>query len=145
MTRKTLLAIEPPAEQEIVNAPSNRSVGVVFAVVFALIGCWPLLGWASPRWWALAIAGALALASAAFPRMLWPLNWVWFRIGLLLHRILSPLAMGAVFFLCVTPTAWIMRLLGKDVLSLKRDPARASYWILRDPPGPEPQTMKHQF
>ena len=64
------------------------------------------------------------------------MNRVWLAFGRLLHRVVSPLIMGAIFFLCVTPTGWIMRLLGKDVLSLKRQPERSSYWIVREPAPP---------
>jgi hypothetical protein len=145
MTAGKLLVIEPELESETVNAASDRSVGLVFAAVFTLIGAWPLLRWEAPRWSLLAIAAGFALVAVFAPRLLRPLNRVWFRIGLLLHRIVSPLVMGAVFFLCVTPIALIMRLRGKDLLALRREPARASYWILRDPPGPAPDSMEHQF
>jgi hypothetical protein len=79
------------------------------------------------------------------PWVLRPLNYVWFRFGLLLHRVVSPLVMGAVFFLCVLPIGILMRVARKDLLSLRRDATRDSYWIVRDPYGPDPETMKRQF
>ena len=67
------------------------------------------------------------------------------EFGLLLHRVTNPLLMGLVFFLAVTPTAFIMRLMGKDPLRLRIDRSAKSYWIDREPPGPEPDTMRNQF
>jgi hypothetical protein len=93
----------------------------------------------------LAIAAAFGLAALAAPRMLHPLNALWFRLGLLLHRVVSPLVMGAVFFLCVTPIGLIMRMRGKDLLSLRREDGSRTYWVVRDPAGPDPATMTKQF
>ncbi|HEY4723562.1 MAG TPA: SxtJ family membrane protein, partial [Anaerolineae bacterium] len=97
---------------------SDRSFGFVFAVVFAIIGCWPSLYLEPPRWWALVIALAFAAVAFVRPRILRPFNRAWLAFGRLLHRVMSPLILGAIFFLCVTPIALIMRLRGKDVLSL---------------------------
>jgi hypothetical protein len=84
----------------------------------------------------------LALTCAA---VLAPLNRLWFRVGLLLNRIINPLVMGLLFFACVVPIGLLLRLLGKDPLRLRFDPAAPSYWIVRTPPGPPPQNMKNQF
>jgi hypothetical protein len=128
------------------NTPgSDRNFGLTMAAVAAILGSLPLLRGAAPHWLLLIVAAAFAIASFAAPRVLYPLNYVWFRFGLLLHRIMSPIVIGAVFFLCVTPIGVIMRLLGKDVLSLRRRDDLKSYWIVRDPPGPEPGTMTNQF
>jgi hypothetical protein len=124
---------------------SNRSFGLVMAAVAAIFGCLPLLRLAPPHWWLIGIAVAFAAFALVVPRALYPLNYLWFRLGLLLHRVMSPLIIGAVFFLCVTPIGLILRLVGKDVLSLRRRADLASYWIARDPPGPEPGTMTNQF
>ncbi len=124
---------------------SDRSFGLVFAAVFTLFGGWPVVSGRAPHWIALAVAAAFGLAALVAPRMLHPLNIVWFRLGLLLHRIVSPLVMGAVFFLCVTPIGLIMRMRGKDLLSLRRQDTSRTYWIVRDPAGPDPATMKKQF
>src|SRR5262249_28270371 len=97
------------------------------------------------RWWALAVAAAFAVVALARPQLLHPLNRAWLALGRLLHKIVSPLVMGAIFFAVVTPTGWIMRLRGKDVLSLKRRPDQTSYWIRRQPTRPEAETMKNQF
>ncbi|MEK7246313.1 MAG: SxtJ family membrane protein [Pseudomonadota bacterium] len=128
-----------------VKAGSERAFGAVFAVVFLLVALWPLLDGASPRLWALALAALFLAAAVLAPALLAPLNRIWFRFGLLLHRIVSPLAMALLFYLTVTPTALVMRLAGKDPLRLKFDRAAKSYWIERAPPGPAPETMRNQF
>ena len=138
-------AIEPKIDREPVPEGSDRGFGIVFAVVFLIIGLWPLIYLATPRWWSLGIAAAFAIVAFVRPQILHPMNRVWLAFGRLLHRVVSPLIMGAIFFLCVTPTGWIMRLLGKDVLSLKRQPERSSYWIVREPPAPAAESMKNQF
>ena len=124
---------------------SDKSFGLVFAAAFALVACWPLLHLNPPRWWALGVAAAFALVAMVRPDFLHPLNRVWLALGRLLHRVVSPLVMGAIFFLCVTPIAWIMRLRGKDVLSLAHRRDLSSYWIARAPSGREAETMKRQF
>ena|SRR5947209_5595880 len=124
---------------------SDRSFGFVFAAMFVLIGCWPLLQWNAPRGWALGVAAAFALVAVVRPATLRPLNRAWLALGRLMHRVVSPLVMGVIFFACVTPTGWIMRLLGKDVLSLKRRPDASSYWIVRASAASESTTMKNQF
>jgi hypothetical protein len=139
------LAIEPASQAEDIRPGSDRNFGLVFAAVFGVIGAWPLVGAHAPRWWALVIAGAFAIVALAKPDLLRPLNWVWFRFGILLARIMNPLVMGAVFFLCVTPMGWIMRLAGKDLLAQRWSQASNSYWIMREPSGPAPESMKRQF
>lgn len=124
---------------------SDRSFGYVFAAVFGVISFWPLIHGHGPRWMALGIGAAFGVAAVVLPGVLRPLNYVWFRFGLILHRIVSPLVMTAVFFLCILPIGVLMRAAGKDLLSLKRDAARDSYWIVRSPYGPDPETMKRQF
>src|ERR1700754_3734443 len=99
--------LEPTIERGPAPESSDRSFGFVFAVVFALIGCWPLLRWQSPRWWALAIAAGFVLVALIRPQVLRPLNRVWQALGRLLHKIVSPTVMGVIFFTVVTPTGWI--------------------------------------
>ena len=135
--------LEPRVDRGPAPESSDRSFGVVFAGVFALIACWPLWSAQSPRWWALGLAAAFALAAFIRPQILRPLNRAWLALGRLLHLVVSPLVMGAIFFLCVTPIGWIMRRRGKDVLSLARRSDLSSYWITRD--RAEAQSMKNQF
>jgi hypothetical protein len=124
---------------------SERSFGVVFAVVFALIALFPLW-WGGPvRIWALVVAGAFAAAALLMPVVLRPLSLLWFRIGLLLHRVVNPLLMAVLYFGVFTPMGLVLRARGKDLLRLRRDRASASYWIAREPPGPKPGSMSKQF
>ena len=128
-----------------VKSGTDRSFGIVFAVFFAIIGLFPLWAGEDIRVWALIIAGLfLALAFIA-SKVLGPLNRIWFRFGLLLHKIVSPLIMGLIFFGAVVPTGLLMRLFGKKPLDLDFDPTKKSYWIRRAPPSPEPGSMKRQF
>ncbi len=128
-----------------VETSSDRSFGVVFTVVFAIIGLWPLIGDGTVRWWSLAVAAAILLVALVRPGLLAPFNLWWTKFGLLLHRITNPIIMGLVFYLAITPTALIMRALGKDPLHRRIDRSAKTYWIDRQPPGPAPETMKQQF
>lgn len=130
---------------EEIKTSSDRSFGVVFTIVFILIGLWPLTGSNDPRWWLLIAAALLLAISFIYPSLLAPGNRLWTRFGLLLHKISNPIIMGLVFFLTVTPTAIIMRLLGKDPMRRKLDRDAKSYWIDRQPPGPPADTMTNQF
>ena len=124
---------------------SPRGFGMVFAVVFALIGLWPLIDGEAARVWALA-AGAVFLVLALMrPSLLAPLNRIWLGLGAVLHRIVNPLVMGLMFFAVITPMALILKLVGKDLLHRRFSPGAQSYWIPRQPPGPEPQSMRNQF
>lgn len=136
---------EDLARSDAVKAGSARTFGVVFAVAFGLIGLWPLLGGTDVRVWALSVSGAFLVLALLWPRALTPLNMLWFRLGMLLHRIVNPAVMMLLFYGTVTPIAVAMRLLGKDSLRLKFDRAAPTYWIERTPPGPAPETMRRQF
>jgi hypothetical protein len=124
---------------------SDRSFGLVLAGFFALLGVVGL--WRqSERWplWAGLAVVALALALAA-PRLLAPANRVWTKFGLLLHAVVSPVMLGVIFYLCIAPIGFLMRLSGKDPLRLRYEPEADSYWIKRVPPGPQPPSFKNQF
>ena len=128
---------------------SERAFGLVFAGVFLLVALWPLVQRASPhgspRTWAIAVAVVFALSAWLAPRVLAPLNRIWFRFGELLHRIVSPIALGVIFFGVITPYAFVMRLFGRDALLLRKGSARPSYWVRREPPGPPPDSFHNQF
>ena len=127
------------------EAGSERGFGIVFAVVFTVVGLWPLLDGGPPRAWAMALAAGFLAAGIFVPKTLKPLNRVWYLFGMALHKVVNPLVMGLVFFLTVTPMALILRALGKDPLRRKFDPDAKTYWIERHPPGPAPETMRQQF
>ncbi len=139
------MAHEDLSRVQQVESSSDRSFGLVFAAVFAIIACWPLIYQELPRWWALGIALALTAIAIWKPALLARPNRLWVRFGLLLGRIVSPIAMGILFYGVLTPVALIVRLTGKDPLRLKFESGTDSYWILRQPPGPPPDSMTNQF
>ena len=100
-----------------IKLPSNRSFGIVFFVVFLLIGLYPLLNSEEARLWSLIISLIFILLGLLNSKILTPLNKIWFKFGIFLGKIISPLIMGIIFFLVVTPIGLIMRLLGKDLLN----------------------------
>src|ERR1700750_2294019 len=132
------------SRDEVVSPGSDRNFGLVMAGALALLSV--LNRWDHGRLWAWAATGAVGALAAAWlkPSALRPLNIVWMKFGLLLHKIVNPVVMGLLFFGTIWPTGLVMRLRGRDLLRLKREPSATSYWIAR-PPGPEPQTMKDQF
>ncbi|MGH6610354.1 MAG: SxtJ family membrane protein [Burkholderiaceae bacterium] len=130
---------------ESIESSSNRSFGIVFAVVFAVIGALPLISGDSVRIWSLAVAAAILVVALAVPSILAHPNRLWLRFGLLLHKVVSPLVLGIMFFLVVTPIGLVMRLFGKDLLRLRFEKAASTYWIDRSPPGPKPDSIDHQF
>lgn len=138
---------EDLSREEIIQGSSDRAFGVVMACFFTIIGLLPLIfGSAqSVRWWALAVAFAFAALAWLRPVTLAPLNRLWLRFGLLLSKIVSPVILGLLFFVTIMPIGLVMRAIGKDPLRLRKDQSAASYWIVRDPPGPAAETMKNQF
>lgn len=98
-----------------------------------------------PRLWSLGVSVVLFLLASIYPKSLTLLNQLWQKFGLLLNRIVTPIVMGLMFYLLFTPFGLVMRLMGKDLLSLRLDSQAESYWIERDPAGPPPETMKLQF
>jgi hypothetical protein len=124
---------------------SNRSFGLVFAGFFLVVALLPLVLGGAMRWWALALAAAFAAIALVAPRLLSPFNRAWYALGLVLHHVVNPLIMAVMFYGAILPMALLLRALGKDLLRLKRDPAAASYWIVREPPGPAAGSMSKQF
>ena len=120
---------------------SNRSFGIVFFVVFLLIALYPLLKGNDLRIWSLVISFIFLVLGLINSKILTPLNRLWFKFGLLLGKFISPLIMGIIFFIVVTPIGIIMRLLKKDLLNLKYN-KKETYWI--DKSGPKSK-MKNQF
>ena len=113
-----------------IKVGSNRSFGIVFFVVFFIIGIYPILNDADIRLWSIFISLIFLLLGIKNSRSLTPLNIIWFKFGMFLGKIVSPLIIGLIFFLVVTPTGIIMKILGKDLLKLKKN-NKKSYWIDR--------------
>jgi len=124
-----------------IKISSNRSFGTVFFIVFLLIALYPLLKDNDLRIWSLVISFIFLILGLINSKILTPLNRLWFKFGLLLGKFISPLIMGIIFFIVVTPIGIIMRLLKKDLLNLKYN-KKETYWI--DKSGPKSK-MKSQF
>ena len=123
------------------NLPSNKSFGIVFFLFFLIITLYPLINDMEIRKWSLIISLIFLILGLINSQILTPLNKLWFKFGIFLGKIISPLIMGIIFFLVVTPIGLLMRLLGKDILSLKYN-KNQSYWI--DNKSPKSK-MKNQF
>jgi len=130
---------------ETLKTSSDRFFGLLFFVVFLLIALLPLLKGKPPHLVLLGIAMAFLAIALIVPRWLAPLNRLWMKFGELLHHIVSPIILGIMFFGVITPVGWLMRLMGKDLLRTKFDRDATSYWIPREPPGPEKSSLKRQF
>ena len=124
-----------------IKVGSNKSFGIVFFVVFLLISFYPLLNNESIRIWSLVFSFIFLVLGILNSNILTPLNKLWYKFGVLLGKIISPIIMGIIFFLVVTPIGLLMRLLGKDILNLKYSNNK-SYWIEKT--GPKSK-MKNQF
>ena len=120
---------------------SNRSFGVVFFIFFLFIALYPLINDGEVRLWSLLISLIFLVLGIFKSKILTPLNKVWFKFGILIGSIISPIIMGIIFFLIVTPIGLLMRAIGKDLLNLKYDNSK-SYWIEKN--GPKSK-MKNQF
>jgi hypothetical protein len=133
------------SREETIKFSSDRTLGLVFALFFALVAFLPLFRGHRVRWWAIALSGCFLLLGLAAPRALHPLNRAWTALGLLLHRVTNRILLGVLFYFVFTPFGWVLRRMGKDFLRLIPTPDAESYWILRQPPGPEPDRMSNQF
>jgi len=124
---------------------SDRSFGLVFAIFFLIVALVPALHDREIRSWALIPSVIFALIALFIPFVLAPLNRIWTKFGELLHRIVSPVALGILFFGVVVPTGLLMRIFGKDPLSLRLNNSADTYWVVRTPPGPVAESLKNQF
>jgi hypothetical protein len=118
---------------------------MVFGAVFLLLTIRSL--WHGTNTWPLysAIALGFVLVGLFRPALLAPFNRAWTKLGRILGRIVSPIVLGGLFFLVIAPIAIVFRWMGRDLLNLRRDPKAASYWLIRDPPGPTPESINDQF
>jgi hypothetical protein len=133
------------SRDEKIVAGSDRSFGLVMSVALAAVTL--LNAWHAGRIWPWTGGVALLFLAAALlrPSILHPLNLLWLKFGLLLHRIVNPVVMTLLFYGTILPTGIVMRLMGRDLLRLKLMPDADSYWIVRTPPGPAAETLKDQF
>ena len=124
-----------------IKVGSNKSFGIVFFIFFLIVALYPLVNEESIRIWAVILSVTFLILGLINSQALTPLNILWFKFGILLGKIISPIVMGLVFFLVVTPTGIIMRLLKKDLLKLKKNKLN-TYWINR---SESKSDMKNQF
>jgi len=124
-----------------IKISSNRSFGIVFFIFFLIVSLYPIINNDSLRVWSLIISLAFLILALTNSKILTPLNKIWFKIGIILGKIVSPFIMGMIFFFVVTPIALIMKLLRKDVLNLKYN-KNETYWIEK---SGQKSKMKNQF
>ena len=125
-----------------IKISSNRNFGLLFFTVFLIVALWPLKYEADIRLWSLTLSIIFFILGIFNSKLLTPLNKLWFKFGIFLGAIISPIIMGIVYFLVVTPIGIFMRLLGKDFLKMKKVQNTSTYWIKR---GKQLSTMKKQF
>ena len=125
--------------------PSNKKFGLFFSGIFALMTAYAYLKFRSEfAIFELMTSALFAIAAFLTPQILTPLNRLWFSLGLLLGKIVSPIALGLIFFLLITPVALVARLFGRDELKIKKRTVK-SYWVDRSPPGPPSDSFKNQY
>ena len=130
-----------------VKAPSERSFGFTFVVVFALLAAftWWHRGMSTTFNITAGVSAVFALFTLLAPRLLRPLNLIWLKFGLLLHKVVNPIIMGLLFFGVFTPMGVVMRLFGVDFLRMKKKPATESHWNIKRDDGLAESSMKNQF
>jgi hypothetical protein len=124
-----------------IKISSNKSFGIVFFIFFLIVSIYPLIDGGVLRVWSLVISAIFLILGLLNSKFLTPLNKLWFKFGILLGAIVSPIVMGIVFFIVVTPISLIMKILGKDILNLKKN-KNQSYWVDKSEPKSK---MKNQF
>tara|TARA_Y100001970_G_scaffold282739_1_gene396200 strand:+ start:681 stop:1073 length:393 start_codon:yes stop_codon:yes gene_type:complete len=129
-------------KQKEIKISSNKSFGLVFFVIFIIIALWPLLNNGNIRIWSIIVSIIFLILGLLNSKILTPFNKLWMRLGALLGIIVSPIVMGVVYFGIITPIGLIMKLFGKDVLNLKLDKNKKTYWTLKKK---IPSKMKDQF
>jgi hypothetical protein len=139
------MAHEDLVREQQVEGSSDRAFGLVIAGVSLLVALGPVRHGQAPRWWAFAFASVFALVALLKPALLATLNRLWTKLGVLLGKVVSPIALGILFYGVLTPVAIIIRVAGQDPLQLKLDRDADTYSIVRKPPGPPPGSMSSQF
>ena len=124
---------------------SDRAFGLIFSVFLLIVAIVPVFRGRPLRVWAIFLSPLFLTVSLIRPGWMSPLSSAWHRFGLLTQRITNPIIMAILYFIVITPFGILMRLLGRDILHLKWDSDSSSYWIVRQPPGPAPDSMRDQF
>ena len=135
----------PSCELNVLNLPTNHKFGWFFAAVFALLAVYAKWkAWGEAAAVALILSAFFAIVTVVSPKLLSPLNRLWYGLGLLLGKIVSPIVLGVIFFVLITPISLITRLFGRDELKMKKRSVD-SYWVDRSPPGPSSDSIKNQY
>lgn len=121
---------------------SERNFGLTFAIIFLVIGLYPMLEGEFPRIWALFFALSFVVLAFLTPKVLSTPNMMWFKLGTSLGAIIAPIIMTVVYLIAVAPVGIIARLMGKDLIKQKLDKNAKSYWIKRNQPV---GSMRNQF
>ena len=111
-----------------IEISSNKSFGLVFFVVFLIISLFPIFKGGDVRIWAIIPAIIFLILGLLNSQILNPLNKIWFKFGILLGSIVSPVVMSIIFFGVVTPTSIIMKIFRKNLLGLKKN-NKKTYWV----------------
>lgn len=133
---------------ERIEGPSDRSFGLTVGGILIALGLLKALvfsGWTVVAGTLLLVGSGLVTVALVHAPLLAPLNRAWLRLGLFLFKIVNPVVMLLIYATTVVPIGLALRLAGKDLLRLRRDPEAASYWIPRQPPGPAPDSLRNQF
>jgi hypothetical protein len=125
-----------------IKISTNRNFGLVFFIVFLIVSIWPLTNEEPARIWSAIISSVFFILGLMNSKLLTPLNKLWFKFGMILGSIIAPIVMGIVFFLVITPIGLFMKIIGKDLLNIKYDKRKKTYWVKRNIPI---NTMKRQF
>ena len=124
-----------------IKISSNKSFGIVFAILFLIIALWPILSENNIRLWSLVISLFFLILGLINSIILTPLNKAWFKFGVALGKIISPIVMGLIFFFVVTPIGLLMKLLKKDLINQKKNNCK-TYWLIKED---SKSSMKKQF
>lgn len=125
-----------------VKMGSEKQFGLVFALFFAVLACFPLVNGGMVNIYLFGVAVTLCLISLVCPRIFKPFNVVWFKFGLFLHKIVSPIALGTIFFIVLTPVAALKKVFGSSSLDLRFDPSAKTYWKKKKPTQ---SSLRNQF
>lgn len=125
-----------------IKISTNRNFGLIFFIIFLIVSFWPLMHSEPIRIWAIFVSLFFLILGLTDSKILTPLNKLWFKFGIILGNVVSPIVMGLIFFLVVTPIGLFMKIIGKDFLNLKYDNKKKTYWIKRDKPT---GSMRRQF
>lgn len=136
---------ETSSEETSTLGSSDRVLGLVFSLAFAILAVFPGLHGKPIRVWALVVGSGFLISALLVPSILHPLNLLWMQFGLLISKVTNPLITGLMFYGVFTPAALVARALGKVALHLKSDPDAKTYWVSKHPPGPPAESMRNQF